>query len=72
MVAEKLKGMDDLSAEEKWLLLGEIWDDLAGMNFAFPVSEEQKQDIRERWENYLENPNEGVSWDEIKKRIGKR
>ena len=71
MVADKLKGMDDLTAEEKWLLLGEIWDDLTRVDFPFPASEEQKQIIQERWKNYLENPDEGVNWNDIKKRIGK-
>lgn len=71
MIAERLPGIIDLSPREKWLLAGELWDQVSGDLSAVPQSDSQVQLIRQRWENYLAHPENGSTWEEIKNRLGK-
>lgn len=71
MIVEKLPGISDLSPQEKWLLAGELWDSVADVPDAVPQNDAQKALVMERWEQYLANPDQGSTWEEIKQRLGK-
>ncbi len=63
-----------LSVPEKILLVETIWDSIASekkKGSAYTLSPEQIHILEEEMANYSRNPDEGSSWDEIKKRISK-
>ena len=66
MIAEKLPGISDLSPQEKWLLAGELWDSVVDVPDAVPQNDAQKALVMERWEQYLANPDQGSTWEDIK------
>ncbi|MAS91654.1 MAG: addiction module protein [Verrucomicrobiales bacterium] len=70
MILEKLPQLANLSASEKWLLASELWDEVSNDPEAVPVSEDQKEIIRERWENYRQQPEDGRTWEDIKRSLG--
>ena len=71
MISDAIPQLANLTPQEKWLLAGELWDEVAKDPNAIPSSEEQQNEIRERWEEYKTNPDKGVTWEEIKERLGK-
>lgn len=71
MIAERLPEVADLSPQEKWILAGELWDSVADDPEAVPQNDAQRELIRERWEQYLANPEQGTTWQAIQQRLGK-
>jgi putative addiction module component (TIGR02574 family) len=69
MIAEKIPQLKDLSTEEKLILVGELWDDLAAHPEAFPPREDHIKLLRERLEHYRQHPEDVVSWEDVKSRI---
>jgi putative addiction module component (TIGR02574 family) len=63
-----------LSIPERILLVEAIWDSIARekkKGSTFSLSQEQIMILEEEMANYELNPEEGSSWEEIKKRIYK-
>ncbi len=60
-----------LSIAERIQLAEDIWDSIAAFPEAVPLTEEQKQELNRRLQVYAQNPNEGVSWDELKEKVRK-
>lgn len=62
-----------LTVAERIQLVEDIWDSFAaeaiGDPDQLPVPEAQLQEIRHRWENYLQNPDDVVPFDEALERI---
>lgn len=71
MIAERLPEIATLSPQEKWLLAGELWDSVAEDPAAVPQNDAQRELIRERWEEYTAHPEQGATWEAIKRRLGK-
>jgi putative addiction module component (TIGR02574 family) len=69
MIAEKIPELKNLSVEEKLMLVGELWDDLAAHPEAFPLREDHLKLLRERLEHYRRNPEDVVAWEDVKSRI---
>ena len=63
------KTIKTLSKSEKLLLISDLWedisDDLEGSNLS--VSQEEMLDLR--YEAFLQNPEEGVPWSEVKNNL---
>ncbi len=59
----------DLSPAEKLQLVEDLWDDLASTPDAVPVHEWQKQELARRKANLANNPNSGLSWEDVKQRV---
>ena len=55
MIAEKIPELKTLSAEEKLILVGELWDELAAYPDAFPPREDHIKLLRERLEHYRQH-----------------
>jgi putative addiction module component (TIGR02574 family) len=69
MIAENIPGLNALSAEEKLILVGELWNDLAAHPAAFPPREDHIRVLKERLANYRKNPGDVVAWEDVKTRI---
>jgi putative addiction module component (TIGR02574 family) len=69
MIAEKFPELKRLSAEEKLILVGELWDDLAANPEAFPPREDHIKLLRERLEHFRQHPEDTVAWEDVKARI---
>lgn len=62
-------GIDRLSVEDRLQLVEEIWDSIAASPELAPLTEAQKQDLDRRVADLEANPENVVTWDEIKARI---
>jgi putative addiction module component (TIGR02574 family) len=69
MIAEKIPELKDLSSEEKLILVGELWDELAARPETFPPREAHIELLKERLEHYRRNPGDAVAWELVKARI---
>ena len=69
MIAEKIPGLKNLSPEEKLVLVGELWDELAAHPDAFPPREDRIKLLRECLEHYRQHPKDVVAWEDVKARI---
>ncbi len=69
MIAEKIPELKTLSAEEKLILVGELWDELAAYPDAFPPREDHIKLLRKRLKHYRQHPDDLVAWEQVKARI---
>jgi putative addiction module component (TIGR02574 family) len=69
MVIEKIAELKQLSMEEKLILVGELWDELAAHPDALQPREDHIKLLQDRLEHYRSNPNDVVAWEDVKKRI---
>ena len=69
MIAEKIPQLKTLSADEKLILVGELWEELAKDPAGFPPREDHVRLLRERLEEYRKNPVNLDSWETVKARI---
>ena len=61
--------INQLSTSEKLLLVEELWDQIAENIVPSPLPEAQRIELDRRYEEFLQNPAEGSSWNEVKRRI---
>jgi putative addiction module component (TIGR02574 family) len=59
----------DLSPSEKLQLVQDLWDDPTATPEAVPVHDWQKQELARRKTNVLKNPEAGLGWEEVKRRV---
>ena len=71
MIADKIPEIANLSDEDKLLLANELWQAVAQNPNNIPVSEEHVRLIEERYRAYLEEPDNVVTWEQVKQRSGK-
>ncbi|HPE55181.1 MAG TPA: addiction module protein [Bacteroidales bacterium] len=65
----ELKEILQLSVEKRIHLVQTIWDSIAEEALNADLSEEHKAILKERYESYQSNPDDNVSWEEVKKKI---
>jgi putative addiction module component (TIGR02574 family) len=63
----EIKKILKLSVDERIHLVQTIWDSIAKDAQDSEISEEHKKILDDRLEAHKKNPNDVVSWDEIKK-----
>ena len=61
--------LSDLSFSEKLLLVEDLWDELAQRPDEIPLSAGIKAELDRRYAEYLANPTEGSSWEEVRARL---
>jgi len=61
----------ELSISERIQLVEDLWDSIAAVPEALPLSEAQKQELDRRLDAYHEDPNAGSPWELVKERIRK-
>jgi len=59
----------ELPFAEKLQLVESLWDDLACSPERTPLCETLKAELDRRYQDYLANPREGSSWEEVKRRV---
>jgi putative addiction module component (TIGR02574 family) len=69
MIAEKIPGLKSLSPEEKLILVGELWDELAAQPDALGPREDHIALLKERLDHYRQHPGDVVAWEEVRARI---
>lgn len=69
MIAERIPALKGLSTEEKLILVGELWDELAAHPEAFPPRDDHIKLLRDRLEHFRQHPGDAVAWEEVKARI---
>ena len=69
MIAEKIPELKNLSPDEKLILVGELWDELAAHPDAFPPREDHIKLLRERLKHYRQHPEDVVAWENVKAQI---
>ncbi len=62
----------ELSVAERIQMVEDIWDSIAAVPEAVPLSDEQKKELDRRLEAYHLNPDAGSPWSEVKERILRR
>jgi putative addiction module component (TIGR02574 family) len=68
----QLSDILQLSVAERIQLVEDIWDSIAVVPEAVPLTEEQKAELDRRLESYRANPNEGISRQELKDNLRQR
>ena len=68
MLSEELR---KLTTSEKILLINDLWDDISMSPENIPISDKQKKVLEERYQEFLKDPEEGVTWDQAKQAIRK-
>ena len=68
-ISMKSLGIDQLSVDDRMLLLEEIWDSIAADPETVPITDEQKIDLQARLDAYKDNPRAGAPWEEVKARL---
>lgn len=58
-----------LNVLDKLDLVEDIWGSILQSKEKLPVSTAHKKDLDQRFDDYQKNPNEGLAWEAIKKRI---
>lgn len=61
-----------LSVAERILLVEDIWDSVAEVPNAVPLTKEQKAELDHRLDAYHADSKEGSPWDVVKERIRSR
>jgi len=59
----------DLPIEERARLAQAIWDSIAEVPERVQLTESDRQELDRRLASYLENPEEGLPWSEVRSRI---
>jgi putative addiction module component (TIGR02574 family) len=59
----------ELPVEERARLVQAIWDSIVEVPDAVPLSDADRQELDRRFAAYLERPEDGSPWPEVKSRI---
>ncbi len=69
MITERIPELQNLTAEEQLILVGELWDALAANPDAFPTREDHIRILEERAEEHRRNPDDVIPWEVVKRRL---
>ena len=69
MIAERIPELKSLSSEEKLILVGELWDELAAQPDLLPPRDDHIKLLKERLEYFRQHPADVVAWEQVKARI---
>lgn len=68
-MATVLEQAMSLSLDEKLQLISDLWDSMAQSPDNIPVPDWQLEELKRRIESQRTNPQQGQSWDEVKREI---
>jgi putative addiction module component (TIGR02574 family) len=69
MILETLPQVSNLSLQQKFLLVTELWDELAAHPEKLPVSNEVIAELDQRMEAYRKDPSNVTTWEAIQTRL---
>ena len=64
-----LQELETLSVPERLQLVEDLWDSIARSNAEMSIPQWQKDELDRRKRNYLQNPDSGQAWDQVKRDI---
>jgi putative addiction module component (TIGR02574 family) len=70
-MSTQLADILQMSVAERIQLAEDIWDSIAAIPEALPLTEAERQELDHRLELYAKNPDEGIPWDELKEKVRK-
>ena len=71
-VSLKSLGIERLGIEERLTLVEEIWDSITADSTAVPLTQAQRDELDRRIADHEANPDDVVSWEEVKTSITER
>lgn len=71
-VSLKSLGIELLGIEERLALVEELWDSIAADSAAVPLTQPQRDELDRRIADHEANPNDVVSWEEVKTKLTER
>ena len=64
-----LRELETLSVPERVQIVEDLWNSIARSNASLPIPQWQKDELARRKQRYLQNPDSGVPWDQVKRSI---
>ncbi|MFO0336210.1 MAG: addiction module protein [Pseudomonadota bacterium] len=71
-VTLKSLGIDQLGVDERLALIEALWDSISADESAIPVTDAQRAELDRRLAEHEANPNDVVSWDEVRSSLNQR
>ncbi|HEV7843440.1 MAG TPA: addiction module protein [Pyrinomonadaceae bacterium] len=65
-MSTQLADILQMSVAERIQLAEDIWDSIAAVPEALPLTDAERTELNRRLELYARNPDEGIPWDELK------
>ncbi len=69
MSTAKKMDIQELSQSERILLAEQLWDSITDDQDTIEVTDPQKKILQQRLAAYKASPNEGTSWEQVKKEM---
>jgi putative addiction module component (TIGR02574 family) len=69
MTRAQIEEILELPPLERVAIAQEIWESVVSDSNALPLSAGQRDELERRWLEFQQNPDEGESWDEVKKSL---
>ena len=69
VIKETIPELQKLATADKFALALELWDELSSNPDEMPVTEDQLNELDRRFEEYRQEPDKVVTWEEAKARI---
>jgi len=70
-MSTQLTDILQMTIAERIQLAEDIWDSIAAVPEALPLTDAERQELNRRLELYQQNPVEGIPWDELKEKVRK-
>jgi putative addiction module component (TIGR02574 family) len=70
-MSTQLTDILQMTIAERIQLAEDIWDSIAAVPEALPLTDAERQELNRRLEMYQQNPDEGIPWDELKEKVRK-
>lgn len=71
-VTLKSLGIDQLGVDERLALIEALWDSISADESAIAVTDAQRAELDRRLADHEANPNDVVSWDEVRASLDQR
>jgi putative addiction module component (TIGR02574 family) len=71
LMSTELSDILQMSVAERIQLVEDIWDSIAASPESIPVTDAQKAELDRRLQAHAQNPDEGISWGELKEKVRK-
>ena len=68
-MSTQLTDILQMSVAERIQLAEDIWDSIAAVPEALPLTDAERLELDRRLELYARNPDEGIPWDELKEKV---
>jgi putative addiction module component (TIGR02574 family) len=70
-MSTQLADILQMSVAERIQLAEDIWDSIAAVPEALPLTDTERMELSRRLELHARNPDEGIPWDELKEKVRK-